>query len=362
MDSMKALGVAAIILAHSEPPAPITPIVSTFYIVIFFFVSGYFFKDAYSEDLSLLARRRLVSLYVPFLYWNLGYLALHNAFFAVNVYSSQTGYLDTVSRVYTMRDLASVAFAIVTLRGTEQMAGALWFVASLITVTALFGLTRWTMRRLSPRYVEYLMAVAVALLFSAGYTNQQLIAWPMFLNASLVSTVFFYFGTLYRRTESRVPVTWPFAIVAAVVVVLGRGGVHLGDPSPLGPVGMLIVACAGIYLCLCVATWLEPNRVTGFIGRNSLAVVATHFLAFKLVSLVYIKAHGLPAFQLAMFPVITGEEWWWAAYFACGLLVPTVAVYAAGAARDIIRGRLRMTLHQGPAGAEQKARQESADT
>ena len=347
MDVVKAFGVIAIILAHSEPPAFMTQVVSTFYIAVFFFVSGYFYKDTYSDNLHLLASRRLKSLYVPFVAWNLGYLALHNAFFALNLYSSRTGYLGTTSRIYDARAFIGVALGVLTLRSTEQMAGALWFVASLLTVFVLFGLVNWASRRMSPRYSEHLTAIAALLLFAVGYANQQWLAWPMFLNTSLVAMVVFYAGRMYRRGEARIPITLPLAGIAVAVMYFGRGTVNLGSPSPVGPVGMLLVAFAGIYSCLYVAALLRANRLLGYLGRNSLAVIATHFLAFKLVSLFYVQSHGLPIYMLAKFPVVTGAGNWWAVYFMCGILVPLLVVAGAKGAWAHVRDRFAAK----PAGA-----------
>jgi len=327
MDVMKALGVIAIVLAHSDPPAFIGNFVSTYYIAIFFFVSGYFYKDEYSDDLGLLARRRIRSLYVPFVAWNLFYLALHNLFFRLGLYSSQTGYGAEVSRLYTLRDAAGVAFGVFTLRATEQMAGALWFLISLITVTAIFGGSSWLCRRLTRRYAEWLRFAMVLLLFAAGYLNQPWVTWPAFVNTSLVGVLVFYGGFIFKRIEDRIPVTAVLAGLAFALVVIGRGTVNMGANRYAGPLTFAAVAGAGIYTNLYAATLLQANKLLNYLGRNTIFVVATHFLAFKAVSLVYVAVYGQPAYMLAKFPVISGGSGWWIAYFACGVLLPLGAKY-----------------------------------
>ena len=333
MDVMKALGVLAIVLAHSGPPPVVVEMVSTYYIAIFLFVSGYFYKEAYSDDLRLLATRRLKALYIPFVAWNLGYLALHNVFFRLNIYSSKVGYLEQVSHLLSVRNTVGAALRTLTLTATEQMAGALWFLITLITVTSVFGVTSWLCRRAAGKYAEYARAAAVLAIFAVGYANQTLITWPAFINTSLVGVLIFYGGFLFKRVESRLPLNAILAATAALIVFLGRGTVVMGANHYRGPLILVVVVAAGVYANLYVATRLQDVAILNYLGRNTIFVVATHFLAFKLVSTVMISTQSLPPYCLAKFPVITGDGGWWIAYFACGVLVPLGIKYVI----DVVR-------------------------
>lgn len=58
-----------------------------------------------------------------------------------------------------------------------------------------------------------------------------------------------------------------------------------------------------------------------YVGRNSLHIMLWHFLAFKIVSFVYIKLCGLPPYYLASFTVLN-VDYLWIAYTLVGVVVP----------------------------------------
>lgn len=348
MDVLKALGVLAVVLAHSAPPETVVQTVSTYYIALFFFASGYFWNEDYTASPKLLLSRRLRPLHASFVMWNLGYLALHNAFFRLNLYSSQTGYMESVSAAYGVRETLGTALGIVTLQATEQMAGALWFLISLITASAIFGLISALVRPVAAPWTEPLRFVGVLLCFAIGYSNQQVLVWPAFLNTSLVATLVLYAGLWFRRVEDRVPVAPVLAALAACVVLVGRGTVNMGANTYAGPAIFVVVVAAGIYANLFAAKHLEDSRLLNYIGRNTIFVMATHFLAFKLVSVLYVLVHGLPIWMIAKFPVVSGENGWWLLYFMCGFLVPVAFKLGLDATTA---SAARMTRSRTPAGS-----------
>jgi fucose 4-O-acetylase-like acetyltransferase len=322
MDVLKALGVLAIVLAHSWPPSVVGQVVSTYYIALFFFVSGYFYSDKYSDDLWLLARKRLWSLYKPFVLWNLGYLVLHNLLFRLNLYSAHAGYMGAVGSTYGLESTLGTALGILTLTATEQLAGALWFLIALISCTAVFGLLSWVSRRMGGHLAEYARLVLVVVVFTLGYLSQSVLKWPAFINTSLVGVLIFYGGFQFRRIEPRVPINALLAVAAASIVFVGRGTVVMGANQYKGPLILVVVVAAGVYANLFMAKRLETNLFLSYLGQHTVFVVATHFLAFKVVSFVYILVYDQPMYMLASFPVITGEDGWWIAYFTAGVLLP----------------------------------------
>jgi len=217
--------------------------------------------------------------------------------------------------------MARTGLKIVGLSATVEMAGALWFLISLMTAIALFALASWTSRRIGWR-PELVRATIVLILFALGYLNMPWLTWPAFINTSLVGVLLLYGGLLFRRFESRMPMNAIAAIGAATVVAFGGGTVNMGANQYTGPLVLVVVVAAGIYANLFVAHRLNGSRVLNYLGRNTIFVVATHFLAFKVASLAYIQINGSPAYMLAKFPVISGGGGWWIAYFACGLLLP----------------------------------------
>lgn len=60
-----------------------------------------------------------------------------------------------------------------------------------------------------------------------------------------------------------------------------------------------------------------------YIGNKTLYILVFHFLAFKLVSFVYLHFNGLPIELLTMFPVLEEtNSWMWIVYVISGIIFP----------------------------------------
>jgi len=331
--------VFGVIVFHAAAPAGLLVLVMPWLYAVFFFTSGYTYKDEYTLRVWTLVKKRFFSLYQPFVRWQLAFLALHNVFFATMILSDKAGYGTMVSRHYGPRQFFAMAKAILMMRSQEDMGGALWFIISLLTVNLLFCLVSVISTRIfgGNEWMRVAMVIGLAAL---GATNQSIVTYPPQLNFSLLYVVFFYAGYLYRRWEARLPTGLYPAILSVVVLFAGRGMEYVpGKGSAIALTLSAVVTLAGVYLFLLASKALGSQAFLEYVGRNSLAIVAMHLLAFKLVSLVIIRVQGLPGYMLATFPVITGDHYWWLAYSAVGLAVPV----AAKLAYDAAAGRIART-------------------
>jgi len=325
LDSLKGLGMIAVTLYHSGPPQAVIRLITPWFLPVFYFAAGYVYKDAYSRTPFVFLKKRLRALYVPYVLWNLLYLCLHNLFLHLDLMSDKAGYLDWVASAYTWTDYPPIVRGILTMSGGEAMAGPLWFLTSLLTADLLFcGLGVVSTRIFRGR--EWVRALGVVAVFGVGYSNQQIVSFPIYLNYSAMAMVFIYVGFLYRRAEARIALGYLRALLAAVMlallVSLGGSRAFLPGSDFSDPVLLIVTALAGIFVCLVLAKKLGRNRFVQYVGRNSLFLIATQFLAFKLVSLVQIEVYGYPHYMLGAFPVVSGSDMWWAAYLACAVLVP----------------------------------------
>ncbi|WP_288179051.1 hypothetical protein [Alistipes finegoldii] len=65
------------------------------------------------------------------------------------------------------------------------------------------------------------------------------------------------------------------------------------------------------------------SRIMIYAGNASLAIMALHFLAFKVVSLLQILIYGYGIDYLSAFPVIPDRiNIWWVPYVVCGVALP----------------------------------------
>lgn len=338
LDILRAFGVIGVVVYHSGAPSWLLALIVPWFYSVFFFVSGYTYKDEYTRQPWILAKKRFFTLYLPLIGWHFAYFVLHNLFLRLHIISDQGGTGIPLNRPYGPADILPASGRILTMRGGEDMAGPLWFVVALITVTAVFCLisvvNRWLFRDAEPTRLAMVLAV-----MAIGLTNQSVITYPPALNFALLCTGFFYAGYLYKRYEAKVPAGVWVSVVAAGVLIAARGTYGVWLPLEAARVlPTMLAALAGVYLGVMAAKAMGSSGPLEFIGRNSLTIIALHFLAFKLVSEIIVLSRHLPVDALATLPVITGEPLWWLAYSIVGLLVP----YALKRAYDRLRGRLHL--------------------
>ena len=120
------------VAGHAGVPSEIGRFINMFHMPLFFFVSGYCFKEKYLHDTKLFAINKVKGLYVPFVKWSLLFLLLHNVFFHLNIYNATYGFRGEASHLYDMKEtLFHATKIVVAMNGTEQLLGGYWFLKQL---------------------------------------------------------------------------------------------------------------------------------------------------------------------------------------------------------------------------------------
>ena len=129
----KAIGIILMVLAHSGFSIYANQFINMFHMPLFFFFSGYCFKEKYLQDWKGFTTKRIKGVYIPFVKWSLLFLLLHNVFFHLNIYNGEYGFRGSVSYLYTFSEFAPRALHIVTrMTDEEQLLGGYWFLHSLL--------------------------------------------------------------------------------------------------------------------------------------------------------------------------------------------------------------------------------------
>lgn len=77
---MKGLAILSVVVGHSMVSTNVETFVNQYHLAVFFFVSGYFFKDKYANNFKLFAIKRIHTIYTPFVLINMTSVLLHNLF------------------------------------------------------------------------------------------------------------------------------------------------------------------------------------------------------------------------------------------------------------------------------------------
>lgn len=327
-DILKGLGIIAVVIGHSG--SPLAPFVYMYHIALFFFISGFFYKDIYSTDTTMYVAVKLKRLYWPFVKYNFLFLIFHNLLLYFNLYSAEQlpGAITTTG--YSVEQTLAAAQAILLLSATEQMAVATWFLIPLFITSILFCLIRSASIRVFPKYSLVYTALAVISLYAIGFLivgNKIKVAW--FIDLSLIYLPIFFSGFIVSNYKGKLTVHWGIALLAIITLIfISR---KYGQIEPFGrrllnPWLFLLCSFAGIYVNSFLGRLLEQRRKIGkiiaYLGESSLIIMAFHMLSFKLVSYIYILASGSPTNMLAQFPAIKLKGGWWIAYSIVGISVP----------------------------------------
>lgn len=113
---LKALGIILMVFGHSGTEQHVKDFIYMFHMPLFFFASGFCFKDKNLSSPKLYVQNKLKSIWWPYVKWGLLFLLLHNLLFHLNVYNDQYGYKESVSHLYDLSEFRHIAHTLLSLK------------------------------------------------------------------------------------------------------------------------------------------------------------------------------------------------------------------------------------------------------
>ena len=328
----KGISISLVVMAHSVCIDFIIRCILIFVLSLFFFMSGYCFKDKYLDDALAFIKKRFMGIYWPYLKWSLLFLLLHNVFYHLHIYSDEYGYEGKTSVLYTSSDFVRKAISITTqMQGHEQLLGAYWFMKLLFIGSFIFYIALKVLKR---NAWGALLLLALSVILSIG-------DWKLYYfhigTREFYAAFFIYVGYLYKKHQfdfHQRPWIWCLGVIMLVVgTQLWFTTMHNYDYWKILP--HAFTAILAILTLLCFSQYLARKvenksvKCMVFIGDHTMEVLTWHFLSMKLVSLIIITIYHLPIKRLSEFPVIEeyARQGWWIAYLIVGVAIPVVWTY-----------------------------------
>lgn len=332
MDVMKGFGILAVVIGHSG--SPITNFIYLYHMPLFFFISGYFYKDKYSANLISLIKKRLKSLYKPYLIYSLLFLTLHNLFFKLNIYNSMFKYGNKIIHPYSGIEFIKSFLQTIVFAGREPMTGVFWFFASLFFVNIIFGIISCISLKAKKNVQGYVRLLIVIILFIVGnLLTKRGLNIPRF-NNSLVMVFIYYIGYLYKKYEKYIYINniyFAFICLIGLVTNCFYGSIAVNANSYLSPDFLITNTILGVYLNLYISNCMVKKGILSkqlnYLGQNTIIIMALQFISFKIVILLQIKIYSLPMYYLAKFPTINSYNDWWVLYSVAGIFIPIIIKY-----------------------------------
>lgn len=246
--------ILSVIFQHTTTVVPISRFILIFHMPLFFFISGYCYKQRNGEDLRIWRKKTLVSfLKVYALFSAFGYLYWLAVQFVSGAFDPRIA----------MRELFFIFYGNQTLFG--MVSGGMWFVASMLVTKLIFSFIETKARNFSIFWDVLLGAIFIA---AAVCTNYREISFlPFCLDNAKFAIVFYYSGYLTRK----------------------YGAVRMVDS--FGRVFSL--AAAGMLFCVTFAL-ATANQVSVYMYEN----IYGNYLYFFLGSLSGIFASFILAYQI----------------------------------------------------------------
>ncbi len=327
---VKGISILCIVIGHTG--IPLIYYVYLFHLAIFFFVSGYLYKEEkYGDHPDLNFLTRFKSNWIKYVIFSILLILFHNIFLKLGmiINTQKYSFLDIVTQI-----INSTIF-----QCGEVLAGALWFVPLLIFTTSIFGLLIFFGRKISmifnKSYLKNIIIISggVLNLILGLYLNLREVNLLYHLQTAFLVIPIYILAYYVRKIKDlNIYLKWylflPSIYFLYLCVNKFKWNIELSINQIPG-LKFYLISFVGIYFCLYLAKiilkskYLKKNFT--MIGSYSFEIMALHFLSFKLVDIVYAHLIGeTNPLIYGTFPCAFSNIW--SIYIIVGTILPCLIV------------------------------------
>lgn len=326
IDIAKAIGIILMVVGHTHCPNYLRQLIYLFHMPLFFLFSGYFFNRKYLNDKKTFIKRKLKSLYLPYVKWTLSFLLIYNFCFKINIYSEKVSYFGIVFHPFSIEDYCKHALSIlVSMTGHAPLLGGFWFLHSILWGNIFFLLALWFVRG------KKLLALLFALtcLFLHFHINI-----PIFEITSLdiLAALFIAIGYCIKESQGNlflIHSKWKIIIYCIILMLLAYFlPASFQSVSVKKLIFFIFSGIVGTALIVTFASFLKKyaiiNNCMSYIGQNTLTILALHIFCFKIVSYVVCVCTGMALWHVGEYPTMKLQSGGaiWIIYSLCGVVLP----------------------------------------
>ena len=343
IDIVRGLSMVLIVLGHSGFPK--TSYIYLFHVSVFFIIAGWCWKEQYSEGsdgLKLFLKRKIHSLYFPYVAWMSGYTLLHNLFIKINIYSqdelflegevgNQFGLVFSYDEVdYIKHEIRNILFV-----GSEPLAGASWFLRILFYVMILWTGIDYLLKR-NITNIHIVRLVIATFLFAVGnFLRINNILLPDNISTVFSVYIFFWFGVYLRKMMDQPKIQSESRTICRILIIVGCvmflemlnhfGNIEISMNQYSSGLFLIVCSISGWLLLVEIALLIEKyqiSRLFCFIGESTIWILFLHFAAFKFINVLQVYIYNLPVYRIASYPTLITDKGWWIIYTIVGVFIP----------------------------------------
>ncbi len=306
---LKAFAILLVVSGHLEFSlfGMFTPY--SFQLALFFFISGYLFKEKYLDEVLTFIQRRAKTLLLPYFWYNLFYLGVTVLIFKL------TG------KFWGMPISLKNFFITPFLNGHQfDLSCPLWFVTQLFMTMIVFLFLFRAIKNVKNNKYFHLGFFAI-LGFLAIPLSKIIKVDPLTLIVirTMFSVFFVYLGYYYKHfVEDKINIFtykwfWTIIVLQSVLWLFNRDfdpehGIGLSyvlvwarfDEQLIVPV---ITALTGIWATLWVLKitypYLKDSKFIRLMGENTYHIMANHLLVMYIITAIFLYAKGIPISERA---------------------------------------------------------------
>lgn len=306
---LKALAIMLVVSGHLEFSllGIFTPY--SFQLALFFFISGYLFKDKYLNDVQTFVTRRFQSLLVPYFLYNAFYLLV-------------TILIEKLTGKFWGDAISLKNFFITPFLNGHQwdLACPLWFVTQLFMTMIVFLFIFKSLKKTKDNKYFHLLIFSILGILAIPLSKFiEMTPVTLIIIRTMFSLFFVYLGYFYKEyIENKIDIftiKWAGAIISlqSILWLFNR------DYDPIHGIGLsyvlvwarfdeqiivpIITSITGIWASLFVLKifypYLKDSKFLKDMGNNTYHIMANHLLVMFIITAIFLWANGIPISERA---------------------------------------------------------------
>lgn len=318
---VKGIGIILMVIGHAS--SPFHDFIYLFHMPLFFMISGFFFNPEKIFKKKAFLIKKLNRLYIPFVFWNILFLFLHNIFYKYDIYPS----------VYVeFEEYVQHIIKIVLFTGAEPLLSPLWFLKSLfignIFILFVFFVSSSLKMQENRQIMLRLMIFISALL--VGFVIKKFEGYFFYdLHRELITMFLVYLGFIVAKYQKffLLPNFMLFVICFVVLYVCSRYFTFdFAVAMIVNPIIMVIISAIGFYMVYTFSFYIYRLGIVSsaliYIGKHTMPVLILHLFSFKILSLILDSKFDLYTLD-SHSKYYVGDYWWsWILFSLVGVVFP----------------------------------------
>jgi fucose 4-O-acetylase-like acetyltransferase len=336
IDIARGIAIILVVMSHCDNFKlwSIGKFVNLFFMPLFFWISGFFFKMEAQNfgELVCVIKKKCAPIYLYYLKFELFYLILRNFFINNGLYNQSV--LDKNNDLVVVNSVKIAllnVLKIVLLAGREPFCGAFWFLVSLIFIIIMYSTIIFISKKIII-HSEVFVNFSVLLLFVIGCIMRYTVSIPR-ISPAITMILFYHCGRLSNKHGIKFNSKKLFIFsILSLNILYFLGSVSINSNYFSNPVFLLTSSFLGIYMVIFISKKIESKlnymkRMLAYIGRHTLPIVAMHFISFKVIMLVQYYFGNITYNQLGNLTGANNNNILYLFYVLSGITVPLAIEY-----------------------------------